>query len=168
MTDTSRSTVIAAFPSIEQADAAVSKLLRSGFKKEEVGLIVRDNEEIKKLREREAAGNAAAIRVVEGGVGGGVLAGLLGSLAALAFPGFGPVLSAGLLAGVGGAIAGSFAGLMSTFELSDEEIRWFEGELEAGRPIVAVRTDGRYSEALAILQVQGGYDMSRVNVEESK
>ncbi len=161
MTEVKRSTVVGVFPSLEQANTAVKELLQAGFTEDNIGFIVRESEELKEQREAEATGQAAVVRSAGGAVSGGVLAGAIGALVAFALPGFGPVLSAGLLAAAGGAIAGGFTGLMSTLDLSDEEIRWYQGELEAGRPIVAVRTDGRYSEALAIMQIHGSYDMKR-------
>ncbi len=159
MTEIKRSTVVGAFPTLDQADSAIKELLKSGFTKENIGFAMRDGGEVDK-QETEATGQAAVVRSLGGGISGGVLGGVIGSIVALALPGFGSVVIAGLLTAAGGAIAGSFTGLTSTMELSEEEIRWYQGELEEGRPIVAVRTNGRYSEALAIMQIHGAYDMN--------
>lgn len=42
--------------------------------------------------------------------------------------------------------------------ISDAEAQYYANEYNAGRPIVAVKPDGRWDEALAILRQQGSYD----------
>ncbi len=161
MTEAKKSTVVGVFPSLEQANSAIHELLQTDFTKENIGFVMRQEEDIPEEQEAEAKGQAAVVRSLGGGISGGVLGGVIGSIVALVLPGFGPLVIAGLLTAAGGAIAGSFTGLMSTMELSEEEIRWYQDELKEGRPIVAVRTNGRYSEALAIMQSNGAYDMTR-------
>jgi hypothetical protein len=158
-----QSTVVGVFPTVEQADAAIRDLVDKGFKKDDIGFIIREEGGGDVKREGQEQEQGYGPRVIEGGVTGGLLGGLFGSLAALAIPGFGPVLSVGLFASAGGALIGMFTGVMSNEDYSDDEIRWYHEELRAGRPIVAVHADGRYSEALAILQTHGAYDMTRQN-----
>lgn len=158
-----QSTVVGVFPTVQQADSAIQDLVDKGFNRDDIGFIIREDENRHKERKGHEEEQGYGPRLIEGGVSGGLIGGVLGSLAALAIPGFGPVLSAGLFAGAGGAIIGLFTGAMSNEEYSDDEIRWYHEELKAGRPIVAVHTDGRYSEALAILQTHGAYDMARQN-----
>lgn len=161
MTDKPRSTVVAAFPDIQSADSAIKELLRAGFPKQKIGFMIRDDEDLQKLRSADAEEKAAITRTIGGGLSGGILGGIIGSIVALTIPGFGPLISAGLLAGAGGAIAGGFTGLMSTINLSQEETDWYEEEIQAGRPVVAVEANDRYSEALAIMQTNGAYEMAR-------
>lgn len=173
MSSQQRSMVIGVFPAVDQAERAVQELLRAGFRRDDVSFILRDEEspargdEMK--RDTKKYENKTSARYAEGAVAGGLLGGLIGTLTAVALPGIGTILGAGLLiAGMtgAGAIGGVFTGIMSTAGVTEEEARWFEGELEAGRPLVAVRADGRYSEALAILQTNGGYDMSRQRIAQ--
>lgn len=157
--------LIGVFETLPQADEAIAALLKAGFNAHQIGFAMReqpiDKAEKKALKGAEKNGHAAVERIGGGAMAGGVIGGLLGALTALAVPGVGPILSAGLLLASGGAIAGGFAGLMSTMEFSPEEIKWYQSELEAGRPVVAVRTGDRYSEALSILTEHGAYDINR-------
>jgi hypothetical protein len=52
-------------------------------------------------------------------------------------------------------------------ELSEEEKRYYHHELEAGRTLVVVKADDRYSEALAILQSNGAHDTERRNEQSA-
>jgi hypothetical protein len=68
---------------------------------------------------------------------------------------------AGLMLAGGGAIAGGFAGLMSTVDMPEQEMHWYRQQLEKGNALVLVQTNGRYSEAMAILQIHGAYAIDR-------
>jgi hypothetical protein len=166
MAETRRSTVVAVFPTVEQAELAVRELLQTGFSRDKLGLFVRDTGKDGIEMQRDAAHyrHEAATRTVTGTVAGTVLGGLFGTLTAILLPGIGTALAAGIfVAGcvATGALAGGFTGLMSTVGLSEEESHWFQGQLESGRPIVAVEANNRYSEALAIMEIHGAYDMTR-------
>ncbi len=50
-------------------------------------------------------------------------------------------------------------GALVSMDVPEEEARYYEREFQAGRPIVAVKADGRYQEALAILRRGGAYDL---------
>ncbi len=166
MPGTNRSTVVGVFPTTEQADRAVTELLQAGFSRENIGFFLRDSGKEGVEMQHDAAHyeHEAVTRSVTGTITGTVLGGILGALTAVLVPGIGTVLGTGLFvasAAATGAIAGGFTGLMSTVGLSEEEAHWFQGELEAGRPIVAVQAGNRYSEALAIMEIHGAYDMTR-------
>jgi len=166
MPDANRSTVIGVFPTTEEAERAVRELLGAGFDRDKIGFFLRDSgqEGVEMQKDSAQYEHQAITRSVTGTVTGTVLGGVLGALTAVLFPGIGTVFGAGMFiasAAAGGAIAGGFTGLMSTVGLSEEESRWFQGELEEGRPIVAVQAGPRYSEALAIMQTYGAYDMTR-------
>jgi len=159
------SIVFSVFETLRQADNAIAALLQAGFKSADIGFAMRepprDQAEAVEQRDADNSGHSAVTRITGGAVTGGVIGGILGALTAIALPGVGPILSAGLLLAGGSAIAGGFAGLMSTMEFSAEEIHWYQGELAAGRPVVTVHAGERYSEALAIMSEHGGYDINR-------
>jgi hypothetical protein len=159
MLATTRATAIGAFDSRAQAEQAVNELLCADFRPEQIGFITRDNEGVlTDANEMEArAEGGAAAGAVTGGVGGGVL----GAAAALSIPGVGPILAAGLLAGVlGGTAAGAWGGgligALVGLALPEEEARYYEEELQAGRALVMVQAGGRYTEAMDILSRCGG------------
>jgi hypothetical protein len=165
MADQDKSTVVGVFHHIEDADQAVHELLRAGFRREDIGFVHLDETKGDEMKEDSRRyDRVATTRVAEGALAGTLVGGLIGTVMAIVFPGVGTLAAAGLLiAGMAGAgaIGGTFSAMMSLVGVSEEEAEWFKGELEKGHPIVAVRTDGRYSEALAILQTYGAYDMDR-------
>ncbi len=166
MTETNRTTVVGVFPTLEQAERAVRELLQVGFSRDVIGLFVRDSgqEGAEMQSDSTHYEHQAATRTATGTVTGTVLGGVLGTLMAILVPGIGHVLGAGLFVAscaAGGAIAGGFTGLMSTVGLSEEESRWFHGELESGRPVLFVQAGNRRAEAQSIMQIHGAYDMSR-------
>src|SRR5438874_6976480 len=161
--------VVGIFDDYHQAEKAMSELMTAGFKADEIGFAMRGHESVLHENEKaEAYGQAALSRTSAGAVAGAVLGGALGAVSSLLIPGFGPVLLSGILVmAAGGGIAGGFAGLMSTMELSEEEKHYYHHELEAGRTLVFVKADDRYSEALAILESNGAHDAERVSKESA-
>jgi hypothetical protein len=154
--------VVGVFENHHQADAAVTELLAVGFTAKEVGVAMRHEEKLAEDEKSDAYGRAALARTAKGAVTGAILGGALGAISSLLIPGFGPVLLTGvLLMAAGGGIAGSFAGLMSTMQLSEEEMHHYHRELAAGRCLVFVKAGDRYSEAVAILEEHGAHDITR-------
>ena len=96
-----------------------------------------------------------------GGAAGAVLGGLAG-LAALAIPGFGPLLALGPIAtilsgaaagGAMGALAGSLAGL----GMPDEHAKEYEAAVRSGGTFISVKTpDAKLAERVAELLRQHG------------
>ena len=172
MAASQRSTVVGVFADRDQAERAIEELGRAGFRADQLGFAVRRGEapvEGTHLGTGEATDLGAetgtqAAREFSGAITGGAIGGLLGAAAALVLPGIGAVAAAGILAaalaGAGvGAAAGGVLGALVSMDVPEEEARYYEREFQAGRPIVAVKADGRYQEALAILRRSGAYDM---------
>jgi hypothetical protein len=88
-----------------------------------------------------ALGIAAAIFPPLGVVAGGTLMAVLASAAA-------------------GAAAAGLAGALIGLGVPDDEAKYFEGEIKAGRTLVTVKAGSRYDDALNILRQSGGYDMA--------
>ena len=156
-------TVIGVFHTRTQADHAMSALFRDGFTVDEVGLVIRNADGTTKHTDGTGethAGEGAAIGAAAGaGIGGlvglGVLAGVI--------PVIGPVLAIGtlgtiLLNAAGGAAIAGVSGALVGWGIPEEDAKYYEGEVVAGRLLVTVHAPGRSSEARAILHRFEGYD----------
>lgn len=170
MASKNRSTVIGVFDNRAQGHRAVEELHRAGFADSHVTMVMHHNDTTVDVTDMDAAkaaqvtgeskaGEGAAIGAVAGGLGGGVAALALGLI-----PGVGPVLSLGALAasifGVGAAIGATGGGIIGGLigaDFPEEEARFYERELKAGRVLVGVRAEERAGEARAILDRCGGY-----------
>jgi len=170
MAATNRSTVVGVFDSRAQAHQAVEALRHAGFSDANITTVmhrdlhgdveVTDNDASKAAMvsgESKAGEGAAA-----GAVTGGVLGAALGVATAL-IPGVGPVLSIGTLAatifGAGaGAAGGGFVGALIGQDFPEEEARFYERELKAGRVLVGVKANDRITEAADLMRRSGGYD----------
>jgi hypothetical protein len=153
-----RSVAIGVFENKAEAQRAVGELRTAGFNDDQIGVAARDeavraevkshSEENPRIAEGLAAGAA-------GGAGIGALWGI-GVLAGLV-PAIGPVIAGGALAATLasaaiGAAAGGLVGALVGWGVPEPEAREYERELEAGRIIVAVRSQDRLKEAYEILR----------------
>jgi hypothetical protein len=161
-------TVVGVFDDQAHARAAAEELRRAGFANEQIGFLgpdLRPQFEPKEVRSgfendptntrwEEGAGlGAAAGASVGAGVGLAAAAGLI--------PAIGPAVAGGALigwlAGMGtGAAAGSLVGALVGLGIPEEEGRWYESELKAGRTMVTVQdADERAEDARSILRRHG-------------
>ena len=146
---------VGVFENSSQARRAVEELQQAGYTDDEIGYLTRASANTPS----EDTGTFIANSAVEGGL----LGGLLGAAAALLIPGFGPALAGGILAAaLGGAAVGAAAGgivaALINLGVPEEEARFYQKELEAGRAIVTVKAPDDYTEALNILRRNGAYD----------
>jgi uncharacterized protein (TIGR02271 family) len=161
-----RSTVVGVFEDRQQADKAVSALMKAGFRQDQIGVAMRHDEGISGAATEEAEGSHAG-----SGAMGGILTGLgLGALAGLGvlagvIPVVGPAIAAGTLgvvlsnAAAGAGIVGLVGALIGA-GIPEHEAKYYHEEFEAGRTIVTVTADGQANEATTILRKFGAYDMS--------
>ena len=166
-----RSTVAAIFQDRTQAERAIDSLRTAGFAGDQIGVALRDRRETGELVEE--TGTNAVEGAVSGALGGGLLGGvagfLVGLISALAIPGIGPIVAGGALAsalgaaggtavaGAGiGAAAGGLVGALSGMGIPEEEARQLETGFRAGGVLVTVNAGHRATEALGILQRNGG------------
>ena len=156
--DTHMTNVAGVFDSKTEADAAVSKLLDTGFNKENLSLIVSDNA-------RHAIFSSPAdnesIRTIEGGAAGALLGGVLGALIAgltivgvVVVPGsgllaVGPLVSALTGAGAGAAVGGLSGALISAGFAVDEAKR-YEEEIRHGKAVIVVHTTNEMAAAARV------------------
>lgn len=150
-----RSVAIGIFQDLTQARTAVEALRGAGYNENQIGFLTRAS--VDQQASLEETTNDAA----SGAVKGGLIGGTLGAVAALAIPGFGPAIAGGIIiATLSGAAIGSVAGsLISVFTdlgATEDEARYYQEELEAGRAIVTVKSSTNdYADAMAILQQTG-------------
>src|SRR5262249_49542748 len=125
------------------------------------------------MRQRNEQGHAAAPARDDNGLGalvggytgvaaGGILGGLIGLAISAAIPGLGPVLAAGVVGmALGGAYVGGLVGVLVGLGVPQHEAEHYHRHVQEGRALVAVKCEGRYSEALAILSANGARDAIR-------
>jgi hypothetical protein len=165
-----RQTIGALFSNRMQAEDAINALKARGFKGDQIGIALRDRNEQGVLV--EDTGTRAADAAATGAIGGGLLGGLVGFLVgvgALAIPGIGPIVSAGVLttvfgtagataiagAGIGAATGGIVGGLVG-LGIPETEAKYFDEGFRKGHILVTVNAAGRINEAVEVLQQYGG------------
>jgi len=165
-----RQTVGALFEDRLQAENAINALKARGFRGDQIGVAMRDRTAQGQLI--EDTGSKAADGAATGAVSGGLLGGLVGFLVgvgALAIPGIGPVISAGVLttvfgtagatalAGAGiGAATGGVVGALIGMGIPETEATYFETGFRKGHVLVTVNAGTRIAEAVDLLKQYGG------------
>lgn len=152
------STAVGVFTDRKKAESAVTDLQRAGFRPEQIGVATR-GPEAALLDEPGGHETKAPEGAVTGAVAGGALGGIAGAVAGL-IPGVGPIVGLGLLAAIGGgaaagAVTGGLVGTLVGLGIPEEEAQTYQVDLEGGRTLVTVKTDGRYNEAVQILRSHG-------------
>lgn len=167
---TGRQTVAALFQNRSEAEDAINALKARGFRGDQIGIALRDRTEQGQLI--EDTGSKAADGAATGAVSGGLLGGVVGFLVgvgALAIPGIGPIVSAGVLttvfgaagatalagAGIGAATGGIVGGLIG-MGIPETEAAYFETGFRKGYVLVTVNASNRISDAVDVLQQYGG------------
>lgn len=153
-------TVVAVFPRREDAEAAVRALLDAGFREEQLGAAILDQNEQERFTESTGASGGAIEGATKGAMTGGVIGGLIGLLGSLLIPGIGPIVAGGVLASTlagaaAGAATGGLIGALIGMGTTEEEARYFEDRFKEGDVLIAVDAPGRTAEARDIL---GEYD----------
>jgi hypothetical protein len=143
-----------------KAEEAVDELEQAQFRDEEIGFVIRGSDVNRGGTITDAQGAKDRKGALAGMAVGGAIGGILGAMAAIAIPGIGPVVAAGILAtALGGAVAGvatgGIFGAMVGLGVSEEEARFYERQFTQGKAIVAVRADNRTDEASGILRNHG-------------
>ena len=146
---------VGVFHDSEQARHAIDELKSAGYSENEIGFLVRASA----TGSEDDTMRSAATGAVEGGTIGGVL----GAVAALLIPGFGPAIAGGILlatfgaAGIG-ALAGSIIATFVSIGVPEEEVHHYQRELEKGRTIVTVKAKSGYDDVITIMRSNGAKD----------
>ena len=160
-------TMVGVFHHRGDAERAIAALKEAGYRDDQIGLVGKDANG--KIVDRDGDVDTPA---EEGGaIGGGI--GALGgaavgtSLAAAGIvagviPVVGPALVLGtlgtvLLTAYGGAAAGGLVGALVGWGVSEEDARFYESEVQAGRFVVTVEC-GQGDDARDIIHRHGGFD----------
>lgn len=129
------------------AEGAVDQLLASGFRNEDISVLLQDNAGTKDFAHKKdtKAPEGATTGVVAGGAIGGTL-GLLAGIGALAIPGLGPFIAAGpimaTLAGLGsGGAIGAIVGALVGMGIPEYEAKRYEGRIKEGGILLSVHCD---------------------------
>lgn len=158
--------VVAMFEFEEDANRAADELVREGFAREQITIIV--EHELSRPEKYVKTEDDSAGKVV-GAVGkglalGGGIGAVAGGLSALLLPGVGPLVI-GVLAttvtGAGlGASAGGFMAALMQAGVDESDARLFESALRHGGVVLTVRTDeANARKAVEILDRKGALDM---------
>ena len=158
----------AIFANRELTENAVDRLLASGFRNEDISVLLQDNVGTKDFAHEKhtKAPEGTTTGVVAGGAIGGTL-GLLAGIGALAIPGLGPFIAAGpimaTLAGVGsGSVVGGIIGALVGMGIPEYEAKRYEGRIKEGGILLSVHCDNSdwTSKAKELLREAGGEDVS--------
>jgi hypothetical protein len=162
-------TVIGLLPDLNAVKEALQTLRSHGVSDEQIGLAMRqaDNE----VSSMEEAPSPTGQDATSGAVGGGLIGGLAGLLAAtgiVAIPGLAPLLAGGALvsllgatgasivAGSGvGAVAGGLVGALISINVPETAARQYDEAVRQGRILITVKTDGNVAPIQELLERHG-------------
>jgi len=152
----------------ELAETAVDRFLASGFRNEDISVLLQDNVGTKDFAHKKdtKAPEGTTTGVVAGGAIGGTL-GLLAGIGALAIPGLGPFIAAGpimaTLAGIGsGGVVGGIVGALVGMGIPEYEAKRYEGRVKEGGILFSVHCDNSdwTRRAKDLLKQTGAEDIS--------
>jgi hypothetical protein len=150
------------------AESAVDQLLSSGFRSEDISVLLQDNVGTKDFAHEKhtKAPEGTTTGVIAGGAVGGTL-GLLAGVGALAIPGLGPFIAAGpimaTLAGLGsGGVVGGLIGALAGMGIPEFEAKRYEGRIKEGGILLSVHCDNGdwVGRAKDLLKRTGAEDVS--------
>ena len=135
-----QTTIVVIFDDPEDARQAVAELRQAGFRDDQVGVAMRGP------RTQQGKAPAETTASAADGMGIGLFAGAsLGGLA-----------GGTLLGLVSGGIVGGLLGAFIGMGIPEEDARYYQEELEAGRTIVTVQAEERQDEVITLLRCHGG------------
>jgi hypothetical protein len=167
--------VFGIYTSRENAENAVDRLVTSGFRQENISVLLQDKADTKDFAHEKhtKAPEGAATGAVAGGVIGGAL-GLLAHIGVLAIPGLGPLIAVGpiiaALTGIGsGGVLGGIIGALVGIGIPEYEAKRYEGRIREGGILLSVHCDNADGivKAKDVLKQTGADDIASVG-EESR
>jgi uncharacterized protein (TIGR02271 family) len=159
-------TTVGVFDSREAAERAVSDLKAAGYRDDQISLVAKDA--TGGTVRSDGSGNDMASNAASGAATGAAVGAGAAGLVSLGIsfgviPVIGPILAMGplaaaLLSAAGGAAAAGLAGALIGAGLTDEDARFYEGEVHAGRYLVTVTGEARGADTRGVITRHGGYD----------
>jgi hypothetical protein len=159
-TATMHAITVGVFETRAAAERAITDLKAAGYRDDQIGMVAKDTSGKVTRTGGDNSGEGAAIGAVAGaaataGVGAAIMTG--------AIPVIGPVLALGplaitLLNLAGGAVAGGLIGALVGMGIPEEDARYYEGEVAAGRYVVTV--DDTRGTVRDVFTQHGGWDRS--------
>ncbi len=162
-----RRTVAGLFAQQEDLERVLQELKASGFTPEQVSLVARDKGVTREVVETTGmgVGEGAGVGAVAGGITGGLLGWLLG-IGALAIPGIGPIVAAGVLAttlggAAIGAAAGGLVGALVDLGIPEEEATLYQEGISRGGMLLTVHanSDAQLYGANEAMRRNGGTEV---------
>ncbi|WP_422486572.1 general stress protein [Gudongella sp. DL1XJH-153] len=157
--------LVGVFGMVEEAVEVIKRLKESGYREDEITLVVKDDEKLERIEDEvdvDVEAQGFTEKVAGGAAIGGTLGGLYAALPALGLvtvPGIGPILAAGPIAGVlGGIVAGSVTGgligALVELGVDEEDAKNYEYLVEEGKILILVenREDLRDDAYMAFRQ----------------
>jgi uncharacterized membrane protein len=141
----------ALFYDVTQASRTLDALLDAGVKREDISLLTSEAGARSQLSIKE--GNKAAEGATTGGMVGGALGLIAGTLVTAATAGVGILATGPILVGLAGlgtgAVLGGIAGALSGLGIPEHEAKFYEREIkERNAILIGVRADERCEDAV--------------------
>ncbi|HET6423582.1 MAG TPA: general stress protein [Planctomycetaceae bacterium] len=159
-TTTASDTVIGVFKSQQEAQRAIADLRKQGYTEDQIGVISQHSD--------GTTTSDSGTSVEEGAVAGAATGAGLGALWGLGIlsnvlPGIGPAIFGGTLgillsSAAAGAAAAGIGGALVGMGIPDDDAKYYEGEVKAGRTIVTVHGTPKASQAQSVFTQYGGYN----------
>ena len=163
---TSKNTTVGVFETRAAAEHCVAELKSSGYRDDQISMVGKNADGKTVKTDGTLGSNAGEGLAIGAAAGGGALA--LGSLAMSLgiIPVIGPILAVGplaaaLITGIAGAAAGGLAGTLIGWGIPEQDAKYYEGEVGAGRFIVTVDGGDKPKDTWGVFSKHGGYDRTR-------
>lgn len=160
--------VFGIYPSRENAEIGVDRLVAAGFRQEDVSVLLQNNVGTKDFAHEKhtKAPEGATTGVIAGGIIGGTVGGLIG-VGLIAIPGFAPLIAAGpvigALTGAGsGGFVGGVIGAAVGMGVPEFEAKRYAGRIKKGGILLSVHCDDDKWEQKAkqVLRDTGAEDIA--------
>lgn len=137
--------VVGVYETEREAASAINRLLRMGYKHNEISVLARNPDRFDYLEDETNVDVKSPKDAARGAATGGVIGGIGGfllGLGTLTIPGIGPLLALGpVAAGLAGIAAGSVVGALVGMGVEKSEAIGFENALKRGDLLVLVKAD---------------------------
>jgi len=155
------SATVGVFNTRDAADRAVDDLVRSGYSRDQIGVVAKDSSGnvTSRTADQGESGEGATI----GAAAGAATAGLVSlGISFGVIPAIGPILAVGpwaaaLISAASGAAAAGIAGALIGWGVPEDEANYYEGEVKSGKYVVTVKDDNR-NQSWDVMQRGGAYN----------